>query len=55
MERRQEETNLVLEVIQIRDGAVGEIRCLKQEAFGHISPSPRVIEDQEVANYKSVG
>ena len=55
VERRQQETELILEVVQVGDWAVREVRRFKDETLGHETAAPEMIEHNQVAAEKSVG
>ena len=55
VERRQQQAKLLLKIVQVGDGAVGEVGRFKDEAFGDITAAPQMIEQNQIADKKTVG
>jgi hypothetical protein len=54
VERREQETELILEVVEIGDRAVGEVGGFKDKPLRRIPAPPEKIKDNQVANKKTV-
>src|SRR5205823_1330503 len=55
VERGQQETELLLEIVEIGYWAVGKVRCLKDEPLRDVAAAAKVIEHDQVAHEKTVG
>ena len=55
MQGREEPAELFLKVVQVGDGAVGEVGRFKDEALGDITAAPQVIEQDQIADKETVG
>src|ERR1039457_7680092 len=55
MERRQQETELILKIIQVGDRAVREIWRFKDETLRDVTTTPQMIEHNQIAAEESVG
>jgi hypothetical protein len=52
---REQETELVLECVEVRDGRVGQVGSLEDEALSNVAAATKVIEDNQVANEVAIG
>ena len=55
VEGSQQHRDLLLKFIQFRNLRVGQVRRLKDEAFGNVSVVGKSVEDNQVAKEKPVG
>ena len=55
VKRGQQETELVLKIVEVGRLTVGQVWCLEDEAFRHVSAAPQMIEHNQVANKEAVG
>src|SRR5438128_1545580 len=54
VKRREQETELVLEIVQVGDRTVREVGRFKYEPFGHEAATPQMIEHNQAAAEESV-
>jgi hypothetical protein len=55
VERGEQETELILKIVQVGDLAVGEVGRFKDKPLGHVTAAPQMIEHNQVADKKTVG
>ena len=55
VERREQETELILKIVEIGNLAVGEVGRFKDKALRDIPAAPEQIEDNQIADKKPVG
>ena len=55
VERRQQEAELILKIVQVGDRAVREVGCFKDETLGHIAAAPEMIEHNQITSEKAIG
>ena len=55
VKRGEQETELILKIVEVGDLAVGEVGRFKDEPLRHITTAPEQIEDNQVADKKTVG
>jgi polyhydroxyalkanoate synthesis regulator phasin len=55
VERGEQETELILKIVKVGDLAVGEVRRFKDKPLRDVTPAPEQIEDNQVADKKTVG
>jgi hypothetical protein len=55
VEGREQETELVLEIVEVGDRAVRQVGRLEDETLGHVTAAPQMIEDDQIADEESVG
>ena len=54
MEGRQQETELVLEVVQVGNQTIRQGGRLEDEALGHVATAPEVVKHNQVVGEKDV-
>ena len=55
VKRREQETELILEIVQVGDRAVREVGRFKNESLRHITAAPEMIEHNQIAAEKPLG
>ena len=55
VQRGEQETELLLKIIEVGDLAVGEVGRLKDKAFRHETTASEQIEDNQIADKETVG
>jgi hypothetical protein len=55
VKRGEEETELILKIIEVGNLAVGEVGRFKDKPLCHVTTAPKQIEDNQVADKKTVG
>ncbi len=55
VEGSQQQAELVLELVQVRGRAVGQVGGVQAEPLGDVTAAPQVIEHNQVANEEAVG
>jgi hypothetical protein len=55
VKRGEQETELILKIVEVGDLAVGEVGRFKDKPLRHVTTAPEQIEDNQIADKKTVG